>query len=141
MIVFVDENPEEIAALRDTFLRLRVPSACVTPHDVAHIARYPAQTIVIARPARIANLELIISEIYEQFPDLPLAIFYNRDEGQYYRYLSLCTVGFPLFKDQNHGQERNHAQSKPRTVERQRSDVVNSVHLRHKGKAPNHCGQ
>lgn len=90
MIVFVEENSDEIAALRDAFLRLRIHTACITPRTVAHIGHYPAQAVLIAHPERIENLDVIAEEIREHYPDLPLAILYERGGSHYYRYLSLC---------------------------------------------------
>jgi hypothetical protein len=90
MIVFVDERAEDVAALRDAFLRLRVHTACVTPRTVAHIGRYPAQAVLIAAPERIEKLEIITAEIRECFPNLPLAILCKREDSCYYRYISLC---------------------------------------------------
>lgn len=90
MIVFVDENPQEVAPLRDAFLRLRIHTACVTPHTVAHIGRYPAHAVLIPRPECLENLEIIAGEIKSHFPNLPFAILYKRGNPYYYRYCRLC---------------------------------------------------
>ena len=92
MIVFVEENAEDIAALRDALLRVRVHSTCVTPREISRIGFYPVQAILISHPERVRNLEAVLIEIRDAHPNIPCGILYKAGESNYYRCRSLCDL-------------------------------------------------
>ena len=89
MIVFVEENAEDIAALRDALLRARMHSTCVTPREISRIGFYPVQAVLVSHPERIQNLEAVLMEIRDAVPGIPCGILHKAGESNYYRCLAL----------------------------------------------------
>ena len=89
MIVFVEENAEDIAALRDALLRARMHSACVTPREISRIGFYPVQAVLVSHPERIQNLEAVLMQIRDALPGIPCGILHKAGESNYYRCLAL----------------------------------------------------
>lgn len=92
MIVMVDNEPSAVLETRMQFYTMGIHTAVIPTTQLAEIDHYPTQTVLIARPECIEDLEAVCRTIRTY--GKPLALLYRPPHGNFYAYKQLCDEVF-----------------------------------------------
>ncbi len=92
MFIILDECEQEILLLRRRLYRHFIHSIVVSPQEIEKISLYPAHAILIPRPVKLTDPGDTCTRLREVYPHLPLAMIYQPDSGNYYRYAKMVDV-------------------------------------------------
>lgn len=94
MIIFIDNEPNEVLDTRIQFFRMGIHSLVCRTDELENLLLLTAQAVLIMRPECIPDIESVCKQIRRYVPKLPLAIMYRPPLGNYYAYLQWGDVVF-----------------------------------------------